>query len=275
LAHDEARCSPSMSRFEQAGMAVLTAGSGMAALHALLLGGSSCPAQIVVAPFLWPRLLAPGKRAAQFGFFAEFLPGAGTNDPAPADAHVAHHAQLLLVRPAHEGQPDSRLSEAAALAVVQRVVRDVMGTAPADDQPLMEAGLDSLGAADVRAKLSAAFGVTLPGTAVFDHPSVSALAKLIVLLHWPLPLATSANFPPASAKVRKLVQPPSALTLREVAAKVQRIVEGLIGTSVPADQPLMEAGLDSLGVVELQRRLSEVHCMPWRLSETFNPTVPL
>ena len=55
----------------------------------------------------------------------------------------------------------------------------VLGAAPNGDQPLMEAGLDSLGAVDLRNALSNAFGVELPPTATLDYPTVDALAKFI------------------------------------------------------------------------------------------------
>ena len=44
----------------------------------------------------------------------------------------------------------------------------------------MEAGLDSLGAVDLRNSVSSAFGVELPPTATLDYPTVDALAKFIV-----------------------------------------------------------------------------------------------
>lgn len=48
-------------------------------------------------------------------------------------------------------------------------------------QPLAEAGLDLLGALELRDSLSAKFGMELPATLTFDHPTASALAAHIAL----------------------------------------------------------------------------------------------
>ena len=48
------------------------------------------------------------------------------------------------------------------------------------DTPLTDAGLDSIAAVDLRDRLSGAFGVEVPATAVFDYPSVAALAGFVV-----------------------------------------------------------------------------------------------
>ena len=43
----------------------------------------------------------------------------------------------------------------------------------------MEAGLDSIGAVELRNAVSSAFGLELPATATFDYPSADALARYI------------------------------------------------------------------------------------------------
>ena len=57
------------------------------------------------------------------------------------------------------------------------VVSAVLGVeAVGEEVPLMDAGLDSLGAVELRNSLSKTAGMELPSTLVFDYPSVGALA---------------------------------------------------------------------------------------------------
>ena len=66
------------------------------------------------------------------------------------------------------------------LAAVTNVVQSVLGHAPAPKQPLMEAGLDSLGAVELRNALGSRFGIPdLPATLTIDYATTAALAGFI------------------------------------------------------------------------------------------------
>lgn len=59
------------------------------------------------------------------------------------------------------------------------IVRGILGGEFDAGLPLMEAGLDSLGAVELRSAAANAFAVPLPATVAFDHPTVAALAAFI------------------------------------------------------------------------------------------------
>ena len=65
-------------------------------------------------------------------------------------------------------------------AVLEMVKRTAGGAVDAD-APLMESGVDSLGAVELRNLLQKAAGehVSLPSTVVFDHPTAQQLTNLV------------------------------------------------------------------------------------------------
>lgn len=59
---------------------------------------------------------------------------------------------------------------------IKRIVESIIGQQINDDQPFMESGLDSLGAMELRNSIADTFGINnLPGTLVFDYPTINAL----------------------------------------------------------------------------------------------------
>ncbi len=93
-------------------------------------------------------------------------------------------------------------------------------------QPLMEAGLDSLGAVELRNNLEQAFHVGLPATLTFDYPTITALADY---------LAAATGEPhdsvlPATPRAEGL--PVSA----NVARDVRDIVTAMLGPNIDEDQ---------------------------------------
>jgi hypothetical protein len=91
----------------------------------------------------------------------------------------------------------------------------------------MEAGLDSLGAVELRNALGAKFGADLPATLTFDYPSISALAGFLApQLPELAPAAGEESFSGATQ--------PRAAT--DVAKELQQIVAGMLGAEVSPDQ---------------------------------------
>ena len=64
-------------------------------------------------------------------------------------------------------------------ALVAEQVQTVLGNPVGGDEPLMAAGLDSLGATELQQGLADALGMELPSTLVFDYPTINAMAEFL------------------------------------------------------------------------------------------------
>ena len=61
-----------------------------------------------------------------------------------------------------------------------------MGVLVDPTQPLMEAGLDSLAAVELRSAISSRFGISLPATVALDYPTVKVAFVFPCVTHiWP------------------------------------------------------------------------------------------
>ena len=68
--------------------------------------------------------------------------------------------------------PHNMQTTAQVAAILKPMAAEVMGAEVDAEVPLMSAGLDSLGAVELRNGISAKFGISLPATFSFDYSTL-------------------------------------------------------------------------------------------------------
>ena len=99
----------------------------------------------------------------------------GAATPAFLSAFAPKTREAVAVRDGGASSASCVLSLESVLEMVQRTA----GGAVDADAPLMESGVDSLGAVELRNQLQTAAGSSLPSTLVFDHPTARQLGLLL------------------------------------------------------------------------------------------------
>jgi acyl transferase domain-containing protein/acyl carrier protein len=163
-----------MTHLSAQGFAAFTPAQGLAALERLLAEGD---AQAMVARVDWPAYLDTRSAASVPPFLREFA-----SSVPPRAAAIGATAPAVDSRAEIEAAPVGR-RPALITALVTRVAAGVVGFAM-DRQidprtPLVELGLDSLMAVDLRNQLGRALGHRFPSTLLFDYPAIGGLVEMI------------------------------------------------------------------------------------------------
>ncbi|WP_256107893.1 type I polyketide synthase, partial [Streptomyces sp. ODS05-4] len=149
------------------------------------------------------------------------------------------------------------------LTTVQREAAVVLGLGESGavdaDQVFKEVGLDSLMAVELRRRLAAETGLSLPATLAFDHPTPAAIATFLHQQLAPAPGAAGRPRRPATATLTRaqidgLVEllrsaTPQQLEAQGLAGGLLDLKDGLAKAVVPAE-PAAEEGLDADGSTE-------------------------
>jgi acyl transferase domain-containing protein/SAM-dependent methyltransferase len=137
----------------------------------------------------------------------------GSSTATPVSAETARRLREAL--PADR----SRLAVDYVVAQVAAVLRVARPETLDPRQPLMDLGLDSLMAVELRSRLALGLGLGggLPATLIFEHPSIEAIAALLVRM------VTEANGAPREGRAVTTSEPAGAAS--EAAARIAELSE--------------------------------------------------
>jgi polyketide synthase 12 len=128
-------------------------------------------------PLLVPARLEPSTAEAPAEILRGLVPQAPLRVAATAQRKVDAPDALLRLPPVERQLALRALVRAEASAVFRLSDRSVP-----DDQPLKSLGLDSMMALEMRDRLAARLGISLPTTLTFDHPTVAQIVAFVETL---------------------------------------------------------------------------------------------
>jgi SAM-dependent methyltransferase len=148
--------------------------------HVAAFPGSSSPAGILGQHVIAAGVAADGTVAADADADPESRSLAAGSDVAGVAGQASDRASVVLLRSVQEGLPEER-TELVINYVrdhVAAVLRLPDGERPGPRQRLMDLGLDSLMAVELRNRLASGLNLdrSLPATLMFDYPTIEAMA---------------------------------------------------------------------------------------------------
>jgi thioesterase domain-containing protein/acyl carrier protein len=161
-----------VQRAKASGLGALTSAQGMSIVGSILAGGEPL---VGAAHVRWPKFLRTVYASGPPAFLHDLEVEARRTAAASGTKGDAVDISLTLAGLT----PEERL--ARVHEVILRVSREVVDNDElAADVALLESGMDSLSGVEFRNRLLNEFGgIRIPNSAVFDYPTVSALAEFV------------------------------------------------------------------------------------------------
>ena len=162
------------ARLEKLGLGMVSPSSGLQALN-VLMSHRGLQSSVAVTPFnarLFCKHAAPGS--------AELVKELLQEDPVVDPASEAEDTVPIILESREEAGPPS--SSKDVLQQVLSCTESILGSRPDLSTPLTAAGIDSLGAVELRNVLQEQFSIELAATVLYDYPTVAEISGHVASL---------------------------------------------------------------------------------------------
>lgn len=152
-----------IDRAKKDGYGVVSPSLGKSVLYSLIFGNAD--RDILVSPIHWPSFLSRYSLDRVPYYFSDFMP------PLTAIPHISDQSAA------------KQMEKSSILKEVIQMIENIAGIAVNPQTPLMQVGIDSIAAIELRNSLEEQFSMALSASLIFDYPSADAISDHIYELH--------------------------------------------------------------------------------------------
>ena len=227
-----------IEKIKLSGIHPISPEEGLAALNIFSRPQFSFLCARVVAKINWKTILIQNRPNPYL--FEDFLQQINHSNSAKTKEIEIDNEQLKAVLP----------------ITITNIIKRFLDREVSRNEPLLQAGIDSLGAIEIKSQIERLAGLDLPATMLLDYPTIEEIEKYLTSSIQKKMKETQKQIPATSIQFIKNGNL-AARTKKDINALILKILEKYSKQKVDGVTDLVTAGLDSLAVQRVVDDLSQ------------------